>query len=391
MKLLFNTPATAALGFVLLLGVACKNKSKQEPTASMESGAQVEAREDSLALIAAYQRQEKIALSVQADRETKAVDARIEDDAADDPAIWVDSNDPSRSMIIGSNKKGGIETYDLEGNEIAYYPVGRINNVDVAYQVKMGARKVDIVGGSNRSDQSIAILRIDPTTRHLVNATDGAFLVDTALMDDVYGFCFYQSKKNGVTYALLNAKNGRFQQYLLTTEQDTLLGLKLVREVKFDSQVEGMVADSEYGIVYIGEEDRGVWKMDAEPDGSSERQLIPMSGSDNPNIAYDVEGLTLYERGRDGYLVVSSQGNFSYAVFDRKGSNPYLFSFKILGTESTDGVEETDGIQAISDSLGIAFPNGLLIAQDGFNKKGDQPAPQNFKLVDWRKIEALIK
>lgn len=378
----------ATIGAVLLCCFACKHKDHQG--SAPPTVAQVEAREDSLALVVAYERQAKIAFSVSPDGETKAVDARREEDAADDPAIWVDFQDPSRSMIIGSNKKGGIETYGLDGKQIAYYPIGRINNVDVAYGLTMGGKKVDIVGGSNRTNQSIAILRIDPATRQLVNALDGSFLVDTTLMDDVYGFCFYRSKQDGATYALLNAKNGRFQQYLLTPAKDTLLTLKLVREVKFDSQVEGMVADSEYGVLYIGQEDQGVWKMDAEPKGSSERQLIPMSGGDNPNIAYDVEGLTIYEQGKEGYLIVSSQGNFSYAVFDRKGDNAYLFSFKISDAENVDGAEQTDGIQAISDSLSLQFPKGLFIVQDGFNKEGKQPAPQNFKLLDWRKVAALL-
>lgn len=375
--------------FVLFLMVACS--PKQSLDNSSETAADIEAREDSLEMVAAYKKQERIEYQVTPDAETKAVLAGIADDAADDPAVWINRRNPSESMVIGSNKRGGIATYDLQGKELGYYPVGNINNVDVAYGIRLADKVIDIVGGSNRSDQSIDLFWVDPESRNLTDISARPFLMDSTLMDDVYGFCFYQSPKSGHTYAMLNAKNGRFQQYLIRPANDGLIDLQLVRDVKFDSQVEGMVADNELGILYIGEENRGVWKMEAEPDGSEERKLIPMTGEDNPNIAYDVEGLTLYTKGDAGYLLLSSQGNFSYAVFDRLGDNEYLFSFKVMGEGAIDGIEETDGIQALSDSLSEAYPQGLFIAQDGFNYQGDTLAAQNFKLVDWRKIEELLE
>jgi hypothetical protein len=53
-------------------------------------------------------------------------------DAADDPAVWVHPSDPARSTIIGTDKKGGIAVYDLEGKELQYRPEAKINNVDGA-------------------------------------------------------------------------------------------------------------------------------------------------------------------------------------------------------------------------------------------------------------------
>jgi 3-phytase len=39
-------------------------------------------------------------------------------DAADDPAIWRNKIDPSRSTIIGNDKGGALEVYDLSGARI---------------------------------------------------------------------------------------------------------------------------------------------------------------------------------------------------------------------------------------------------------------------------------
>ena len=52
-------------------------------------------------------------------------------DAADDPAIWINPVDPSASWIIGSNKRRGLEVYDLQGVRRWRLDAGRLNNVDL--------------------------------------------------------------------------------------------------------------------------------------------------------------------------------------------------------------------------------------------------------------------
>ena len=60
-----------------------------------------------------------IAHPVTATMETAPVPS--EDDAADDPCIWIHPTDPSLSTIIGTHKKegAGLLVYALEGNETA--------------------------------------------------------------------------------------------------------------------------------------------------------------------------------------------------------------------------------------------------------------------------------
>ena len=36
----------------------------------------------------------------------------------DDPAVWVHPTDPSRSLVLGNNKRAALETYDLAGNRV---------------------------------------------------------------------------------------------------------------------------------------------------------------------------------------------------------------------------------------------------------------------------------
>ena len=52
-------------------------------------------------------------------------------DAADDPAIWRNPIDPSRSTVIGNDKGGALEVYDLSGARIQRFTGGFFGNVDV--------------------------------------------------------------------------------------------------------------------------------------------------------------------------------------------------------------------------------------------------------------------
>jgi 3-phytase (myo-inositol-hexaphosphate 3-phosphohydrolase) len=47
------------------------------------------------------------------------------EDAADDPAIVINFDNPPNSLIFGTDKKSGVYLYDLEGNELSYAPNGQ--------------------------------------------------------------------------------------------------------------------------------------------------------------------------------------------------------------------------------------------------------------------------
>jgi 3-phytase len=139
----------------------------------------------------------------------------------------------------------------------------------------------------------------------------------------------------------------------------------------------------------LGKEMAGVFKFDAEHEGSNSGKFINNSSEENPDIKYDIEGLAIYDSGNGaGYLIASSQGNYSYAVFERQGENIYLGSFRIVdGT--VDGVEETDGIDVSNVPL-PGFPKGIFVVQDGYNYDGRKLKSQNYKYISWEDIEALF-
>ncbi|KAF0239551.1 MAG: hypothetical protein FD181_139 [Prolixibacteraceae bacterium] len=306
-------------------------------------------------------------------------------DSADDPAIWVHPESIIKSVIIGTDKKGGLATYDLTGKQLNYYATGDMNNCDLRYGFALNGGTIDILAASNRTMQSVSLFRIVEN-----GGLDSVHnrIIQSEMSGEVYGLCMYQSKKTGLFYVFVNGKSGEVEQYELFADENKV-GAKLVRSFKLGTQPEGMVADDETGNLYIGEEAAGIWKFDAEPNGSGKGVFIKNSSEENPNIKYDIEGLTIYPTDSvNGYLIASSQGNYSYVVFERQGENKYIGNFRIL--EGTiDGVEETDGLD-ISNVPLPGFPKGILVVHDGFNYDGKKKKSQNFKYISWEEVVKVL-
>jgi 3-phytase len=317
--------------------------------------------------------------------ETRPVET--DGDAADDPAIWVDRANPSRSIIIGTQKQSGLYVYDLQGRVLQFLPDGRMNNVDVRDNFSLGSQRVSIATSSNRTDDSVSIYRIDGAARRLINVADG---VQPTGFVDPYGLCMYQSAASGETYVFINGDEGSMRQYHLTDAGNDRVRATPVRDIPFASQTEGCVADDATGVLYVAEEDVGLWRVGAEPDApATPVSFTTVEGNDA--LKDDLEGIGLYDLGDGrGYLVLSSQGNNTYAVFRREGNNEYVGSFAVLAdaARGIDGISETDGLEVLSANLGGAYSSGIFVAQDGRNIAPQEF--QNFKLVPWSAIAGAL-
>jgi 3-phytase len=303
-------------------------------------------------------------------------------DAADDPAIWVHPTDPSRSLIIGAQKKRGLYVYDLSGKTLQVLPDGRMNNVDIRHGFKLGMSSVALVAASNRTTHTLALYKVDPATRRLVDVALNP--IPTGFRDP-YGLCMYRSAKSGDFHVFMNdADSGAYKQWRLRARGDKVVA-DVVREFTVGTQAEGCAADDETGALYIAEEDVGLWRYEAEPDGADRR--VPLDTTGKGNLNADVEGVAIYygQRGT-GYVIVSNQGRDNYAVYRREGRNEFIAHFSVGADPAAgiDGASETDGLDVISTPLGPAFPRGVFVAQDGRNISPDER--QNFKLVPWERI-----
>ncbi len=308
--------------------------------------------------------------SVTADAETVAV--KSGDDAADDPAIWRNAANPAASLIVGTDKQAGLYVYGLDGQVRDFNNAGRVNNVDLV-ETPAGV----IVAASDRSDEAkaqIALFRLNTTTARLepigrVPAGAG----------EAYGMCLWATPRALTAFIVI--KDGTIRQIELDTAKASG---RIVRSLKLSTQSEGCVVDARTARLYAAEEDVGIWRFDARASGST--TAVKLAGVDGKRLVADVEGLAIAAEGAGsgGWLVASSQGDNAYSVY-RLADERFAGRFRIAEGR-LGSTQETDGIAVMTGDFGPAFPQGLMVAQDGENS----PA-QNFKLVGWGKIKAALK
>jgi uncharacterized repeat protein (TIGR01451 family) len=338
---------------------------------------------------------------------------------ADDPAIYVNPTDSSKSLVLTSVKNGGLRVYDLSGNLVqtinATNPSTiRYNNIDLQYGFTVGGQKLDIAVASDRNNDKLAIFKIDP------NAANGNVLEDitdasattlfqaapfaapySASARSAYGLALYRSPITNDYYAFVSRRQtGDVAQFKLIDKGNGKIGYEQVRSFTIPSptaagrsaQTEGMVVDQETGFLYIAQEDVGIWKFQAEPTGSSTGKLIDkVRFEGGKNLTDDAEGLTIYYgKNGTGYLLASSQGDNTFAVYTREGNNDYIGQFAVGNNGGIDSVQESDGADVINLSLGPNFPFGLFVTQDGSNDPatiiGGENVSSNFKLVPFENI-----
>ena len=315
-------------------------------------------------------------VSVPASGETAAVATQMAD-AADDPAIWTGANGVSFAdrqhpgILLGTDKKAGLYVFALAGDVLQFLPEGLLNNVDLR-----GEGQGFVAGASDRGRMGVALYRFDGTGQI---RPAGFIKSDLA---EPYGFCM--GRIAGQLVAVVIGKDGQVREYTVTGQGDALSGTER-RRFAVGSQSEGCTIDDATATLYIGEELKGVWRYPL--GGAVTRTLV--AGIGDGRLVADVEGVTLLRDGADTFLIVSSQGDDAFAVWQvgaAAGAERYVGRFRVAASGGVDGVSGTDGIDAWSGPIG-PHARGLVAMQDNEN---DGQA-QNFKLADWATIRAALE
>jgi 3-phytase len=287
----------------------------------------------------------------------------------DDPAIWIDSLHPEKSLIIGTDKDadGGLFVFNLEGKidtERSVKGLKRPNNVDVEYGLKLGGNRVDIAVATERLTHKLRVFRL-PDMQPIDDGGIEVFVGETATdFRDLMGIALYRDTTGNV-YAIVGRKTGPTDgtylwQYLLGDNGSGVVTARLVRKFGQYSglnEIESIMVDDRLGFVFFSDEGVGVRKYYADTlRGNAELALFAREG-----FSVDHEGISLYETSDStGFILVSDQGSDRFHIFPREGAggnphkHPDLRSVRVLANES-DGSENT------SFPLGPNYPRGLFV------------------------------
>jgi len=289
-------------------------------------------------------------------------------DLSDDSAIYANPTAPELSVVIADNKDdvtGGVGVFDMQGKLLQFRQDGKIGNVDVRSGFPLAGRSIVLVGGNNRTTDTLIFWQLDPATRQL-SAPIGETIATTS---PNYGFCLYHSAATNKFYAFVTQETGTsvMEQYELGENAGKVSATK-VRSFDVGSITEGCVADDETGRLYVAQEDVALWRYGAEPAAGAGRMQVGAVG--DGHLVMDLEGVSLAKGpGTSGYLVLSLQGDSRFVTYDRE-TNAFIKEFTVGSNGSIDGVSQTDGLDISTSDLGPEFRKGALVVHDGSNTGG---------------------
>jgi 3-phytase len=130
----------------------------------------------------------------------------------DDPAIWINPKDPTKSLIIGTDKdtNGGLFAYDFSGKIVNRVEnLQRPNNVDIRYGFLLNGKSIDIAAVTERETNKVKIYSL-PELKEV-----GEFSVfDGEQMRDPMGISLYKNPTTKEIFAIVGRKNGPSGTYL---------------------------------------------------------------------------------------------------------------------------------------------------------------------------------
>lgn len=303
---------------------------------------------------------------------------------SDDPAIWVNQKDVSKSLIVGTDKDsdGGLYAFDLAGKIVKKLEgIKRPNNVDVAYGFHINGKLIDIAVATERETNRLRIYSL-PDLEPIDNGGIDVFVgeVERSPM----GISLYTRPSDHAIFAIVGRKSGPTEGYLWQYKLDTSNGAvtgKVVRKFgKYSGkkEIEAIAVDNELGFVYYSDEQTGVRKYYADPTRHNDTELSLFA---QEGFSKDHEGIAIYKTGNGtGYILVSNQGSHTVMVYPREGARENSNEYPLLA-EIPISAMETDGADATSANLGEAFPEGIFVAMS---------TNRTFHVFDWRKIKERI-
>ena len=284
----------------------------------------------------------------------------------DDPAIWINTADPARSLVLGTDKNsdGALLAYDLAGKIVrSVTGLKRPNNVDLVKGFKLGGREVDLAVVTEREQRRLRVF----TLPDLTGADDGDLVVfggdpERAPM----GVAFYRRPRDGAVFVIVGGKSGPAEgylaQYRLEDDGAGKVKITLVRQFGAYSgraEIEAIAVDAELGYVYYSDETFGVRKYAADPDApdaNRELALLATKGFES-----DHEGISIYKHtDGTGYILVSDQQAHRFPIFPRQGTTGKPHDHPKLKTVDVAAIE-SDGSEITSTPL-PGFPGGLFVA-----------------------------
>ena len=298
----------------------------------------------------------------------------------DDPAIWINTANPAKSLIIGTdkNRDGALFAFDLKGKIVKIYNgLHGPNNVDIAYGFPYKGETIDIAVVTERLEQRIRVFRL-PGMEPIDNGD--LIVFDGDINRAPMGIAMYKRPPDKSFFVFVGGKSGPEVGYIGQYRLEEIGGqlkITFIRQFgKFSGkkEIESIAVDAELGYIYYSDETAGVRKYPADPDAANANMELALFATQG--FARDHEGISIYKlNDKTGYILVSDQQANRFWIYSREGSPGNPNEHKLLKIIEVTAME-SDGSEVTGFSL-PGFPAGLFVIMSN---------GKTFHFYDWKDI-----
>lgn len=290
----------------------------------------------------------------------------------DDPAIWLHPTDPSKSLILGTdkNENGGLFVFDLNGkidSARSIKDLNRPNNVDIEYGLMLNGKPTDVAVVTERFTYKIRIYSL-PDMKPIDDGGIPMFEGEKGEgFRDLMGVSLYKHH-DGNMYVIVGRKTGPTNgtylwQYILKDNGKGNVAATLVRKFGNYSgklEIEAIAVDDQLGYIYYSDEGVGVRKYFADPaKGNQELALFATTG-----FMEDHEGISIYNTtDSTGFILVSDQAAHQFQIFPREGVQGQPHQHPLLRVVKV-AAKKSDGSEMIAKPLNSTFKKGIFVVMN---------------------------
>jgi 3-phytase len=292
----------------------------------------------------------------------------------DDPAIWVNHQNPGKSLIIGTDKgdeNGGLFVFNLQGqliDSLSVYPLKRPNNVDIEYGFQYNSTLIDIAVCTERHTNTIRVFQL-PEMKAIDNG--GIPVFANQEQRSPMGIALYKDPQ-GAIHAIVSRKEGPKQGYLQILRLDCdSTGHIIGKESSYFGQFSGMkeiealFVDDASSHLYYSDENFGVRKYDL-------NTLEELQVFGQEDFMEDNEGISLASDSM-AYLLVSDQQANAFNVYSHS-DHQWITKFAV-------DAKQSDGSETYVGYLNKDFPEGIFVVMS---------EGAVFHYYDWRDIKEIL-
>jgi 3-phytase len=287
----------------------------------------------------------------------------------DDPAIWINRENPAESLVLGTDKDvdGALLVFGLDGKEkkdLSVRGIARPNNCDLAYDIALGEGTADLVVVAERFANRLRVYRL-PDMAPVDGGGIPVFEGERAR--DVMGIALYRRPRDGALFAIVSRSDfgapqeGYLHQYRLVDDGTGVIRGLFVRafgEWSGLKEIEALAVDNELGYVYASDETYGVRKYLADPAAEDAEDMLGEFGL--TGFARDHEGSSIYPTGPGtGYILVSDQQANTFRIFAREGTPENPHDHPLVGVVKLSTLD-SDGSDVTAARL-PGYPGGLFV------------------------------